>query len=109
MFSPSVLPVFWGADVEINTEMYRSGHNENDSKSVDPQGSVGSNPTVSATEKACNQADCRLFFYVFFYKQVVRAYRCFYKGLVGEVWAEAEAKNEAIEIEFSVYNVKAFT
>ena len=80
-----------------------------DSKSVDPQGSVGSNPTVSATEKACNQADCRLFFYVFFYKQVVRAYRCFYKGLVGEVWAEAEAKNEAIEIEFSVYNVKAFT
>lgn len=69
----------------------------------------GSNPLPSATEKACNQADCRLFFYVFFYKQVVRAYRCFYKGLVGEVWAEAEAKNEAIEIEFSVYNVKAFT
>ncbi len=31
-------------------ETYRSGHNENDSKSFDPQGSVGSNPTVSAIE-----------------------------------------------------------
>ena len=26
----------------------------------------GSNPLPSATEKACNQADCRLFSYVFF-------------------------------------------
>ena len=33
-FSPSVLPVFRGADVEINTERYRSGHNGTDSKSV---------------------------------------------------------------------------
>ena len=32
----------------MSTETYRSGHNENDSKSFDPQGSVGSNPTVSA-------------------------------------------------------------
>ena len=32
-------------------ETYRSGHNENDSKSFDPQGSVGSNPTVSANYK----------------------------------------------------------
>ena len=37
----------------------------------------GSNPLPSATEKACNQADCRLFSYVFFQKQVVRAYRIF--------------------------------
>ena len=26
-----------------------------------PQGHVGSNPTASAIEKVCNQADCRLF------------------------------------------------
>ena len=37
----------------------------------------GSNPLPSAIEKACNQADCRLFSYVFFKKQVVRAYRIF--------------------------------
>ena len=37
--------------IRINTETYRSGHNENDSKSFDPQGSVGSNPTVSAKRK----------------------------------------------------------
>ena len=36
---------------EIIMETYRSGHNENDSKSFDPQGSVGSNPTVSATSE----------------------------------------------------------
>ena len=38
-------------------ETYRSGHNENDSKSFDPQGSVGSNPTVSAR----NHASSRVF------------------------------------------------
>ncbi len=32
----------------IFTEAYRSGHNGTDSKSVDPKGSVGSNPTASA-------------------------------------------------------------
>ena len=36
---------------KIIMETYRSGHNENDSKSFDPQGSVGSNPTVSASSK----------------------------------------------------------
>ncbi len=30
-------------------ERYRSGHNGTDSKSVEPHGSVGSNPTRSAT------------------------------------------------------------
>ena len=30
-------------------EVYRSGHNELDSKSSCPQGHVGSNPTASAT------------------------------------------------------------
>ena len=37
----------------------------------------GSNPLPSATEKACNQADCRLFSYVIFQKQAVGAYRIF--------------------------------
>ena len=39
-------------DDEINTERYRSGHNGTDSKSVEPQGSVGSNPTRSAMKPA---------------------------------------------------------
>ena len=34
------------------TETYRSGHNGTDSKSVVPHGTVGSNPTVSAKQKA---------------------------------------------------------
>lgn len=34
--------------IRLNTETYRSGHNGTDSKSVEPQGSVGSNPTRSA-------------------------------------------------------------
>ena len=37
------------------TERYRSGHNGTDSKSVDPQGSVGSNPTVSARNHASSR------------------------------------------------------
>ena len=37
--------------MKIFMETYRSGHNGTDSKSVDPQGSVGSNPTVSAKQK----------------------------------------------------------
>ena len=43
--------------IRLNTETYRSGHNGTDSKSVDPQGSVGSNPTVSAR----NHASSRFF------------------------------------------------
>ena len=35
--------------IRLNTETYRSGHNGTDSKSVDGQPSVGSNPTRSAT------------------------------------------------------------
>ena len=34
--------------LEIQTEAYRSGHNELDSKSSVPHGTVGSNPTASA-------------------------------------------------------------
>ena len=48
------------------TERYRSGHNGADSKSVCEQSHAGSNPALSATEKACNQSDCRLFSYAFF-------------------------------------------
>jgi hypothetical protein len=33
-------------------ETYRSGHNGTDSKSVVPHGTVGSNPTVSATKSS---------------------------------------------------------
>ena len=40
----------------MNMETYRSGHNGTDSKSVEPQGSVGSNPTVSAIKAAGKQA-----------------------------------------------------
>ena len=41
----------------INMEAYRSGHNGTDSKSVVPNGTVGSNPTASANKKAF----CTLF------------------------------------------------
>ena len=34
--------------LKINMEAYRSGHNGTDSKSVVPNGTVGSNPTASA-------------------------------------------------------------
>lgn len=34
---------------EVNTERYRSGHNEAVLKTVCPQGRVGSNPTLSAS------------------------------------------------------------
>lgn len=43
----------------------------------------GSNPLPSATEKACNQADCRLFFLCLLLKQVVRAYRILYSPKFG--------------------------
>ena len=36
---------------KYDSEMYRSGHNENDSKSFCLHGHVGSNPTVSANTK----------------------------------------------------------
>ena len=45
------------------TETYRSGHNGTDSKSVEPQGSVGSNPTVSANGKANKQAGLLAFLF----------------------------------------------
>ena len=35
---------------EVNTERYRSGHNEAVLKTVCPQGRVGSNPTLSACQ-----------------------------------------------------------
>ncbi len=42
--------IFSAAKVpQFNKERYRSGHNGTDSKSVDGQPSVGSNPTRSAT------------------------------------------------------------
>ena len=86
MFSPSVLPVFRGADVEINTERYRSGHNGTDSKSVEPQGSVGSNPTRSAIltkryrcvwRKARRINRFRAFSGPDFFFQTIDANRCF--------------------------------
>ena len=49
LFSPAVLSNLRRFAVKIFMETYRSGHNGTDSKSVDPQGSVGSNPTLSAT------------------------------------------------------------
>ena len=45
------------------TETYRSGHNGTDSKSVVPHGTVGSNPTVSANEKASKQAGLLAFLF----------------------------------------------
>ena len=47
---------------EIIMETYRSGHNENDSKSFDPQGPGGSNPTVSATAEQALYRLLRLFY-----------------------------------------------
>ena len=51
MFSPSVLPVFRGADVEINTERYRSGHNGTDSKFLEA-------PAVSSAENVRRTGLC---------------------------------------------------
>lgn len=42
-------------------ERYRSGHNGTDSKSVEPHGSVGSNPTRSATPAVSHVAHRRFF------------------------------------------------
>ena len=39
------------ADIGGNTERYRSGHNEAVLKTVCPQGRVGSNPTLSASNE----------------------------------------------------------
>ena len=53
--------------MEIYTEGYRSGHNGADSKSVVrliPD--QGFESLTLRHRKACNQADCRLFSYVFF-------------------------------------------
>ena len=47
---------------QLNMERYRSGHNGTDSKSVEPQGSVGSNPTRSA-KKSSNHAGLLDFFF----------------------------------------------
>lgn len=51
MTESELLHFYWNND----RETYRSGHNENDSKSFDPQGSVGSNPTVSARMSASSR------------------------------------------------------
>lgn len=45
-------------------ERYRSGHNGTDSKSVEPQGSVGSNPTRSANVGSIRT---RVQYFRFFY------------------------------------------
>ena len=53
--------------MEIYTEGYRSGHNGADSKSVVrliPD--QGFESLTLRHRKACNQADCRLFSYIFF-------------------------------------------
>ena len=42
--------VVMSEDVTGYMQTYRSGHNGADSKSVEPRGSVGSNPTRSATQ-----------------------------------------------------------
>ena len=55
--------------IRLNTETYRSGHNGTDSKSVEPQGSVGSNPTRSAIkETSFVYQDKRGFFLAFWAK-----------------------------------------
>ena len=55
--------------------MYRSGHNELDSKSSVPQGTVGSNPTASASS---SQASYRLrrVFYASHQKLIPRSFCC---------------------------------
>ena len=80
VFSPAFLSKNFLSikQTEIYTEGYRSGHNGADSKSVVrliPD--QGFESLTLRHRKACNQADCRLFSYVFFRKQVVRAYRIF--------------------------------
>ena len=46
----------------MDTEWYRSGHNETDSKSVVPSGTVGSNPTHSAKQNASPLGEAFCFF-----------------------------------------------
>ena len=50
------------------TETYRSGHNENDSKSFCLHGHMGSNPTRSAIEKSSNHAG----FWIFLFLRLLR-------------------------------------
>ena len=45
-------------------EQYRSGHNGADSKSVEPQGSVGSNPTCSARNYRSHEKQILMAFFV---------------------------------------------
>lgn len=54
---------------ELNMEWYRSGHNGTDSKSVEPQGSVGSNPTRSANKYA-RKGICTLVVQIPFLMQI---------------------------------------
>ena len=44
--------VVMSEDITGYMQTYRSGHNGTDSKSVVPHGTVGSNPTVSATRSS---------------------------------------------------------
>ena len=69
VFSPAFLSKNFLSikQTEIYTEGYRSGHNGADSKSVVrliPD--QGFESLTLRHRKACNQADCRLFSYVFF-------------------------------------------
>ena len=68
-FSPVFLPVLFDAlgasKAQLNTEVYRSGHNGPDSKSGKPakNRSVGSNPTASATPVSSRKSAWKLVFY----------------------------------------------
>lgn len=50
-------------------EWYRSGRNETDSKSVEPQGSVGSNPTHSVYPRAINRREMYAYIRIYFRKR----------------------------------------
>ena len=51
----------------LPVEVYRSGHNGTDSKSVEGQLSVGSNPTASANKKKSRNASCGFSFCIIFF------------------------------------------
>ena len=52
--------------LQLNMEAYRSGHNGTDSKSVVPHGTVGSNPTASASRVVRQQKEARFYIRLLF-------------------------------------------
>ena len=87
MFSPSVLPVFRGADVEINTERYRSGHNGTDSKFLEA-------PAVSSAENVRRTGLCAGSDFTISYRSCVFFLHSSGAGITLEVYGELSERSK---------------